>query len=168
MKSQAGVTLIESMICVALMAIVLSLSVSGFGYLRESQNQQITRESLVSALASARQAAVHKRQSVYMCASSDGSSCSNDWSKGWITFLDSDNNGTPDRVLIAYSNKSGSSGKIKSDNNTTKLTFKPNGIVSGGNTGFQVCSTSLASENHKITVTLLGQVKKESTDVACS
>ena len=168
MKSQAGVTLIESMICVALVAIVLSLSVSGFSYLKESQHQQITRESLVSALASARQAAMHKRQSVYMCASSNGSTCGNDWSKGWITYLDGDNNDKPDTVLIAYSNKSSSNGKIKPDGNTTKLAFQPNGIITGGSNGFQVCSTSLTSENQKITIGLLGQIKKESTNVACS
>lgn len=171
MKHQAGVTLIELLICVALLAIVLNLSVSGFSYLRESQTQQVTRENLSSSLSSARQAAVTHRLPVYMCPSSDGSACStakSDWTNGWIIFVDVNDNKSfdadTDIKLLANKNKASKTAKVITD--MSIVSFKPNGIVS--NAEFQVCSTFISSENQKISIGPLGLVKKESSSASCS
>ena len=173
MKHQAGVTLIELMICVALLAIVLNLSVSGFSSLRESQNQQITRESLASSLNSARQAAVSKRKVVYMCPTSDsGLSCSadkKDWAKGWMAYAEVDGvNGytAGDTRIFIYANKSSSAAKLEPSGASNQVVFKPNGIVTA--TTFNVCSSISPSENHTIEINVLGAISKESTaDAAC-
>lgn len=172
MKSQAGVTLIETMICVALMAIVLSLSVSGFSYLRETQNQQITRESLASTLSSARQAAVSQRKVVYMCPSNDGgNSCSqdnNDWAKGWITYVDVNGNAafnTGDTVLLNFKNKSNGGSTVNTTAGKTQIAFKPNGIVTA--TTFKVCSATIQQENHTIAIGTLGSISREALDASC-
>ena len=170
MKHQAGVTLVETMLCITLLSIVLSLSVSGFGYLRETQTQQITRENLASSLASARQAAVNHRQQVVMCPSLTGSSCtgnSQGWTNGWIAYVDSNGDKTysaDERILFYYKNSRANTNKVIS--NTVAIAFNPNGIVN--NTEFQVCSTSVTSENKKISIGLLGRIKQESENAACS
>lgn len=173
MKHQAGVTLIELMICVALVAIVLNLSISGFSYLHESQNQQITRESLASSLNSARQAAVTKRKVVYMCPTSNsGQSCSADkadWAKGWMAYAEVDAiNGysAGDTRIFIYENKSSSSAKLETTGASTQVIFKPNGIVTA--TTFNICSGITPSENHTIEINVLGAISKESAaDAAC-
>lgn len=170
MKHQAGVTLVETLLCITLLSVVLSLSVSGFGYLRETQIQQITRENLASSLASARQAAVNHRQQVVMCPSSTGSTCSgnsNEWSNGWIAYVDSNGNKSYDegeQLLFHYKNTRVNTNKVIS--NTVAIAFNPNGIVNS--TAFQVCSTSVTSENQKISIGLLGRIKQESENAACS
>ncbi len=170
MKHQAGVTLVETLLCITLLSVVLSLSVSGFGYLRETQNQQITRENLASSLASARQAAVNHRQQVVMCPSINGLSCTgniNRWTNGWIAYVDSNGNksrNAGEQILFHYKNSRANTNKVIS--NATAIAFNPNGIVNS--TEFQVCSTSVTSENQKISIGLLGRIKQESENAACS
>lgn len=170
MKHQAGVTLVETLLCITLLSVVLSLSVSGFDYLRETQTQQVTRENLASSLASARQAAVNHRQQVVMCPSITGLSCSGNssrWTNGWIAYVDSNSSKTynaGEQILFHYKNSRANTNKVI--NSTVAIAFNPNGIVNS--TAFQVCSTSVTSENKKISIGLLGRIKQESENAACS
>lgn len=69
-----------------------------------------------------------------------------------------------DTKLLAHKNKASKTAKVITD--MSIVSFKPNGIVS--NAEFQVCSTSISSENQKISIGPLGLVKKESSSASCS
>ena len=94
MKKNSGFTLIElmvTMIIVGILTVIGGPSISSFfsgGHLVSSSNE------LVSAIHIARSEAIKLNRKVTICVSSDGASClvgSNKWQKGWIVFVDANN-----------------------------------------------------------------------------
>lgn len=87
-KRIQGFTLIELMVTLAVLAIVLSIAVPGF------QKQVINNKSLTfgdefaQALNFARSEAVKTARNVSICASSNSTSCTGNWSDGFIVFQD--------------------------------------------------------------------------------
>lgn len=93
-----GFTLIEMMITIAVAAILLGLALPSFrGVIN---NNRVTAEAndLVGALNVARAEAVSRGRPVSVCASADGTACSDstEWDAGWITFVDGGTAGTVD------------------------------------------------------------------------
>lgn len=92
MKKQSGLTLVELMITLIVIAIALTLAVPGFtNFIRENRITSQANEFLVS-LTFARSEAIKRGRPVSVCASGDQASCSgsNDWDAGWIVFTDND------------------------------------------------------------------------------
>lgn len=92
MKKQNGLTLVELMITLIVIAIALAVAVPGFtDFIRGNRVTAQANEFLVS-LTFARSEAIKRGRPVAVCASSDQSSCSgsNDWDAGWIVFADDD------------------------------------------------------------------------------
>jgi type IV fimbrial biogenesis protein FimT len=87
-KRYQGFTLIELMVTLAVLAIVLGIAVPSF------QKQIINNKSLTmgdefaQALNFARSEAVKTKKRVSICASSDGATCTGNWSEGFIVFQD--------------------------------------------------------------------------------
>lgn len=85
-----GFTLIELVVTLAVLAIAVGLAAPSF-------TQQIRNNSSVSlasefqtALGFARSEAVKRASRISLCPSSDGASCltAEDWTKGWMVFVD--------------------------------------------------------------------------------
>lgn len=90
MKKQNGLTLVELMITLIVVAIALTLAVPGFSnFIRDNRATSQANEFLVS-LTFARSEAIKRGRPVAVCASSDEANCSgsNDWDAGWIVFTD--------------------------------------------------------------------------------
>lgn len=91
-KPSYGLTLVELMITLVVIAIALTVAVPGFSnFIRGNQVTSQANDFLVS-LTFARSEAIKRGQPVAVCASSDQASCSgnNDWDAGWIVFTDAD------------------------------------------------------------------------------
>jgi type IV fimbrial biogenesis protein FimT len=94
-----GLTLVELLVALAILAIVTTTAVPGF--LEFARRNQLASQSnqLVSALHLARSEAVRRSTTVGLCASSDGQACTGpdaeDWSVGWIVFVDTGSPGAP-------------------------------------------------------------------------
>ena len=89
-KAQSGVTLIELMITLVVVAIVVMAGVPMLGdFTRDSRVVSRTND-MVAALNFARSEAVKRAEFVSICPSSDQASCtgSTDWTVGWIVWLD--------------------------------------------------------------------------------
>ena len=85
-----GYTLVELMVTLAVSAILLSVAAPSFdSFITNSQVRSHTRD-LVSALAYARSEAIDLGKVIAICGSDDSSNCSasNDWSQGWMIFID--------------------------------------------------------------------------------
>lgn len=89
MKKYEGVTLIELMVGLAIVAIIAALAAPSFD--RSIRDSQIRAgaDTLISAMALARVEAVRRGKYVTICPSADGSTCSGtDWTNGWLVFQD--------------------------------------------------------------------------------
>ncbi|MEO8019278.1 MAG: GspH/FimT family pseudopilin [Pseudomonadota bacterium] len=89
-RNQRGFTLLELMITVTVLGILLGLAVPSF---REAiRNNRIVAQNneFITALTYARSEAIRRSDTVSICSSTNGTSCSTttNWSTGWITFVD--------------------------------------------------------------------------------
>ncbi|MEN8206690.1 MAG: GspH/FimT family protein [Pseudomonadota bacterium] len=99
MEREKGFTLIELLITIIIISILLATGVPAF--LDFIKNNRLTAQTneFVTAIQLARSEAVKRGTNTIVCASINGTSCSdnkNDWSKGWIVFSDLNQNDDPD------------------------------------------------------------------------
>lgn len=105
-KLQLGLTLIESLVSLAVLSILLLQALPAFSAFLDQNRRRSLTNDLVSSLQQARTEAIRRGQRVAVCKTADGASCSTDsdtgWETGWIIFLDANRNGTLDaqEVLI--------------------------------------------------------------------
>ncbi|WP_332740317.1 GspH/FimT family pseudopilin [Hydrogenophaga sp.] len=87
---QRGVTMIELMVGVVILAILLAVAVPSFQSAIASSRLTTTTNDLVSALSAARSEAIRRGSRVTVCKSSDGTQCTTtgNWSQGWIVYTD--------------------------------------------------------------------------------
>lgn len=90
-----GFTLIELMVTIAIAAILLMVAVPNF--ITFIQNNRLTSQAndLVTALNYARSEAIKRGVRVTVCSRLDDTTCAgaNDWTTGWLVFVDADGDG---------------------------------------------------------------------------
>lgn len=96
MNKQHGFTLVELLITIVVATILVALAVPAFHNF--VQNNRITAQvnELITALTLVRSEAIKRKQTITICSSSDGSTCTGAWDQGWIIFTDANGNGTVD------------------------------------------------------------------------
>lgn len=82
---QQGFTLLESMIVIAIMAILVSVALPSLVDAQNSNRVDSVQRDLLSVMNQGRTQAVNEGDRISLCASSDGQHCDNDWS-GWVLF----------------------------------------------------------------------------------
>lgn len=87
---QSGVTLIELMVGLVIMAILLGVGVPSFRSFIAGNRLTSSSNELVSALALARSEAVRRGTRITVCKSADGAACTTagGWQQGWLVFTD--------------------------------------------------------------------------------
>ena len=82
--SQAGFTLMEVIITIAVLAILASIAAPSFR--TALQNNRLTGQAneMVTSFQFARSEALKRGVPVAVCGSSDGATCSGTWSQGWV------------------------------------------------------------------------------------
>ena len=85
---QRGFTLIELMVTLIVVAILISLAAPNFTTQILNNRSVAFSEGLIAELNSARYEAINRTANVSICASSDGASCTGNWTDGYIMFLD--------------------------------------------------------------------------------
>ncbi len=151
-----GLTLIELMVAIAIVAIMASIGVPSFREFMLEQQAESQRDAMMNSLATARVSAKRFSAPVYVCPSSDGSSCGSDWNTGWLVYLDSDRDAvlsTGDEVLSSHQYK----GKIEILTSATELRFLPNGINTVAN--LNICSNENSQLNRAISVNPIGAIE---------
>ncbi|MCW9024109.1 MAG: GspH/FimT family pseudopilin [Gammaproteobacteria bacterium] len=98
MKKERGLTLIELMVTLVIFILITSLAFPGFQLYKQNSNRVTQTNDLISALNLARSEAVQRNLNIAVCASVDLATCSevNDWTTGWIMFIDDNQNGVAD------------------------------------------------------------------------
>ncbi|VAX10037.1 hypothetical protein MNBD_GAMMA25-248 [hydrothermal vent metagenome] len=98
MKTSHGLTLIELMVTLAVFAIITALAFPGFRLYQQNSNRVSQINDLVAVFNMTRSEAVKRNLAVTVCASTDQATCSNanNWTTGWIVFIDDNENGAVD------------------------------------------------------------------------
>lgn len=87
-KSNAGFTLAELAIVLAISAIVVALTIPGMGSLIDNAARRSTSADLISALNLARNTAIVEQTTITICPLDSESKCSDDWSLPVTAFRD--------------------------------------------------------------------------------
>ena len=101
-RFSTGVTLLEMMIVLSIMAILGTVAVPSFTQLMRDSERTTAVNSFVHSLYLARSEAIKRGEVVSLCKSTDGQRCSNsaaDWNGGWIVFVNRDRDDLPVRDM---------------------------------------------------------------------
>jgi len=107
-RTASGVTLIELLVTIAIIAIVVVFGIPSYRSVTTANRMATEINSLTGDLQYARAEAIKEGQPVTVCVSTTGTRCagSNTWQSGWIVFSDANGNKTvntggtnPDTVL---------------------------------------------------------------------
>ena len=104
MRTQAGMTLLELMITLFLLAILSGVSMPGFKQLIESQKSDALIRRVASTIEFSKSSAIASGTLVTLCRSSDGERCGGKWQQGILVFTDAngDRDINQDDQLLRY------------------------------------------------------------------
>jgi type IV fimbrial biogenesis protein FimT len=91
-RKQAGFSAIELMTVVAIVAILLTVGTPSFRSLLQNQRMTTASNDLLAAINLTRSEAIKRGERVHLASASG----SDDWAKGWVVFIDKNNDHKPD------------------------------------------------------------------------
>jgi type IV fimbrial biogenesis protein FimT len=170
MPEQRGFTLIELLVTFTVLAIILGIGVPGLRDFIFNNRQVSALNEMVASLQYGRTEAIARNNTVSLCPSTNGTSCTgaSTWDVGWIIFSDSDADGTVDggtdtvlRVVEGLDNLD-----LGFDNNA--VTYRRNGRAQAGTIGtFRLCDARGAAKGKQIIMDLAGRPRAEKLTGKC-
>lgn len=182
-----GLSLIELMVTVVVLAIILAVAVPAFQGTIASNRLTTSTNDLLSAMAMARSEAIRRGGRVTVCKSADGTACTTagGWEQGWIVFTDGTRAGFspsidigesvivvtrahPDRITIQGTAPVVSYVSFAADGTVRTMT---GGLLSGR---LRVCSTSTfltdAGRARELSISSAGRLASSvpSVSIACA
>ncbi|MGH8149476.1 MAG: GspH/FimT family pseudopilin [Steroidobacteraceae bacterium] len=134
-QSVTGVTLVELLTVIAIVAIMMAIGVPSYRYINTSYRISAEVNGLLGDFQFARAEAIKEGQTVTVCISADGATCAagtTAWQTGWIVFSDANGNQTvdaSDTVLRVQSAFTGTDTFEPSDGLSSAVTFNRDGFA---------------------------------------
>jgi type IV fimbrial biogenesis protein FimT len=137
MRTCHGITLIELICAVGVLAIVTAVALPGFYALRDDTGRTTAVNAFLHSLLLARSEALKRGSVVTLCASVDAQQCSGraaEWHLGWIVFANDDFDSPPQRdleepLILVHSGWPG--GTISSNRASFSLRSTANAVING-------------------------------------
>jgi type IV fimbrial biogenesis protein FimT len=133
--SLPGFTLLELMITISIAAILLAIGVPSFKYITSANRASSEINGLLGDLQFARGEAIKEGQTVTICASTNGTSCSvsTSWDTGWIVFSDAPPLGTIEGTdaILKIQPQFSSTDVLTADHGISSVTFSREGFTQG-------------------------------------
>jgi len=158
----AGFTLIETMVVLAIAAIVIALGFPSFNGALQRQRVSTTMHLLSADMAMARSTALMRRSQVVVCPRDATTGCSDtqDWSRGWLVFTDPDSNRQPDADSdILRASDPPASDLLYLPATRRFLRYQADGRSAHSNLSVHVCVDG--AQVGKVVVNNLGRVRSE-------
>ncbi|GGA70940.1 prepilin-type N-terminal cleavage/methylation domain-containing protein [Neiella marina] len=140
----AGFTLVELMVTVAVVVILITIGIPGFNALIQRYTSESSIDMLHKDMHFARAEAVSLGKRVTVCHLSSTNECDGNWLDGISVFVDDgDNVGELDggELVLAQSAPLGSENSFK-DSTRDRVTFTPDGLSAGFAATFVFCPSS--------------------------
>lgn len=139
----AGFTLVEAVICLAVLTLLLTMGIPAFQKLIIRNSMASARNTVVSQLHLARSEALKRRYKTILCPSSDGRNCLSayEWQSGILVFTDLNGNKALDagEPLLRYQQFDDENIRILTSSGRRRITYRPDGMAFGYNATFTFC-----------------------------
>lgn len=181
-RRQAGFTLIELMVALAVFAILVAVAVPNFRTTIENNRRSTTVQGLLGALQLARSEAIKRGNPVSVCAADphNADSCGTDWSSGLLVFSDLDGDGSvtvntsssvcdDDQDCIVRVTEPVASGISYASTPADAVTYLASGLVAD-TAAFTIaidsCTSTNAKRARKVSIGITGTVDVEEAKCA--
>lgn len=161
MHSAHGLTFIELMLALAVIAVLVSIGIPSLAAFVQESRMVAAGNRVVTTLNLARSRAVFERAHTMMCPSTDGRTCTggNRWDNGWIVFSDGDRSGQPTRESDLLRVEEGFENIHADSGGRTGIRYKPDGMAHGFNLTIKLCHPDDAERHRAVTVSNPGRIR---------
>lgn len=160
---QAGVTLVEQIMALAILAVLASIAAPSLGSMLSRNRLQTMQTDFMAGLNHARFTAVTRGVPTIFCPSDDGQLCngSNAWSHGWLVGEDRDADGQPDHGPLFTGASRGRQIYARSGTGRYRVRFRPDGSAPGSNLTITLCSAEEKQPALNVVVSNPGRIRGE-------
>lgn len=173
-RGSRGVTLVELMVTLAVLAVLVSAAAPSFVNMIRNNQRTALLNQLLADIQLARSAAIKSGQPHVICPAGAGGAtqCGDDWTQGWVVFRDNPRGNTrfqlgpddgpdatvsvtdpaPDRFTVIH--RFGDVGIVTG---MGVLAFRPNGQTQSQNGSFAICDPRGATESRSIAILATGR-----------
>ncbi|MGB2130007.1 MAG: GspH/FimT family pseudopilin [Marinobacterium sp.] len=162
---QRGLTLIELMVAIVVLAILVSVGPASFASILQTSRLKSAQNDLVTLLQLARSTAVSRNQRVTLCRSGNGANCAGQQRQGeqaWqgaLAFVDLDQNRQVGANETVFYVANFTSPVFIIWNRGDSLVYQPDGSALGGSNGTFTISTAGSPYSRLVVVSLLGRIR---------
>jgi len=164
-NNERGLTLTEMIIAMAIAAMLIMAVVPGMTDLINNNSLSAQNNALADAFMLARSEAIKRAQSVGVCSSTNGSSCSGDtdWANGWLVWSDDngDNVVNTGEEVIQVNDALGGQSSFASQQSIAVVQFLAQGFANmsaGAQRNFNLCDQRSGESGYQLTVRPSGQI----------
>ncbi len=165
MKKNAGFTLLELIIVLAVVSIVMTFAIPAMQTFTQNDRLTTNINQLVGHLAYARSEAVKRTQQVSVCASNDGASCSGgDWADGWMIYVDADDDDsfTAGEEVLRVQQALEGNNTLTATAIGSQVTYDYRGFVDAASVGsFLLCDDRDGPYGKTVSISNTGRVRTE-------
>jgi type IV fimbrial biogenesis protein FimT len=149
-RADAGFTLIEMMVAIAIMAILLAIAVPSFREAGLSSELRSFSSDLLASANLARSEAIKRNAPVTLCVSAGGTSCgSGGWEQGWIVIVPS----MVPATVVQRRDAATAGFRISASSSITNIVFQPTGVGATPTT-LTVCRATPTAGHQERVVTI--------------
>lgn len=169
-QGQQGLSLIETLVVLAVLALLLGLAVPGMAGWRARQGLQALTEEVWSDLVLARSQALVRQQRVVLCPAAAEQRCDpqGQWQQGWLVFLDSNHTGQREAQEPVLQSRGPLPRGVRLQGNSTVskgVRYGSDGLGDGLGGSYTLCAEGVG-EGWRVVINMLGRPRLEKAEAA--
>jgi type IV fimbrial biogenesis protein FimT len=168
-RATHGFTLLDMILTVLILGLVLGIAIPGVSHTVSRVRAVSARTAITTALFDAHRNATVLGRQLVVCAGKDGGcSGSEDWSDGWIVFVDDDRDrqrGPAERVIRHEAALPRGVG-LRSTVGRSRIVYLPNGSNAGSNVTFTLCDRRGPQTAERLILANGGRLRRDRAEAA--